>query len=44
VRKSVGCFDELAEKAGIAYSFEDIEAKSWSDRGAPPSPRGLRRR
>jgi hypothetical protein len=32
----VACFDELAEKGGIAYSFEDIEVTSWSDRGAPP--------
>lgn len=30
------CFDELAEKGGIAYSVEDLEALSWSDRGAPP--------
>ena len=30
------CFDELAEKGGIAYSFEDLQAQSWSDRGAPP--------
>jgi hypothetical protein len=30
------CFDELAEKGGIAYSFEDLQALSWSDRGAPP--------
>jgi len=30
------CFDELAEKGGIAYSFEDLQAMSWSDRGAPP--------
>jgi hypothetical protein len=38
------CFDELAEKGGIAYNFEDIEAKSWSDRGARPSRRGSSRR
>jgi len=37
------CFDELAEKGGIAYSFEDLQAMSWSDRGAPPR-RGSRRR
>jgi hypothetical protein len=37
------CFDELAEKGVIAYSFDDLEAKSWSDRGAPPR-RGPRRR
>ena len=29
------CFDELAEKGGIAYSFDDLQALSWSDRGAP---------
>jgi hypothetical protein len=34
------CFNELAEKAGIAYSFEGIEVTSWSDRGAPSSRRG----
>ena len=28
------CFDELAEKGGIPYSFEDIQVTSWSDRGA----------
>jgi len=39
------CFDELAEKGGIAYSFEDLEVASWSDRGgAPPSRRGSSRR
>ena len=38
------CFDELAEKGGIAYSFENIEVTSWSDRGASPSRRGSRRR
>jgi len=38
------CFDELAEKGGIAYSFEDIEVTSWSDRGPPPSRRGSSRR
>jgi hypothetical protein len=37
------CFDELAEKGGITYSFESLEALSWSDRGAPPR-RGSRRR
>jgi hypothetical protein len=36
-------FDELAEKGGITYSFEGLEAMSWSDRGAPPR-RGSRRR
>jgi hypothetical protein len=37
------CFDELAEKGGITYSFEGLEAVSWSDRGAPQR-RGSRRR
>jgi len=41
---SAACFDELAEKGGIAYSFEDIEVTSWSDRRASPSRRGSRRR
>ena len=36
------CFDELAEKGSIAYSFEDLAAKSWSDRGAP-ARRGSKR-
>jgi hypothetical protein len=27
------CFGEQAEKGGIAYSFQDIEVKSWSERG-----------
>jgi hypothetical protein len=39
-RRVRGLLDELAEKGGIAYSFEDIEVKSWSERGAPPSRRG----
>jgi hypothetical protein len=39
------CFDELAEKGGIAYSFEDLEALSWSERSPPtPSRRGSSRR
>jgi hypothetical protein len=38
------CFDELAEKGNIAYSFDDIEVTSWSDRGASTSRRGSRRR
>jgi hypothetical protein len=33
------CFDELAEKGGITYSFEGLETVSWSDRGAPPRRR-----
>ena len=37
------CFDELAEQGGIAYSFEDVEAVSWSER-TPSSGRSKRRR
>lgn len=29
------CFDELAERAGIRYSFEDVSAISWSDMPVP---------
>jgi hypothetical protein len=37
------CFDELAEQAGIRYSFEDVSAVSWSDVPAPKaSPRRRR--
>jgi len=31
------CFDELAEAAGVRYSFLSAEAISWSDR-APRRP------
>ena len=31
-----GCFDEPAENGGIAFSFADVAATSWSDR--PPAP------
>ena len=37
-------FEEPAAKAGIAYSFEDIEVTSWSDRGASSARRGSRQR
>jgi hypothetical protein len=33
-----GCFDELAEKGGIAFSFADVVATSWSDRPPPRNP------
>ena len=37
------CFDELAEQAGIRYSFEDVSATCWSDMPAPKtSPRRRR--
>jgi hypothetical protein len=32
------CFDVEAEKAGIAYTFRDLEAQSWSERPAPRNP------
>lgn len=37
-----GCFDVEAEKAGVRYSFADLEGQSWSDRPAPK--RGGRKR
>jgi hypothetical protein len=30
-----GCFDIEAEKAGVRYSFKDLDGISWSDRPAP---------
>jgi hypothetical protein len=33
-----GCFDEPAEKGGIAYGFENVSATSWFDRPAPRNP------
>ena len=29
------CFDAEAEKAGVRYSFADLDGMSWSDRPAP---------
>jgi hypothetical protein len=37
------CFDQLAEQAGVAYAFTDLEARSWSDRPAPRSKPGRKR-
>jgi hypothetical protein len=37
------CFDIEAEKAGVRYTFTDVEAMSWSDRPVPLS-RAKRRR
>jgi hypothetical protein len=37
------CFDELAEQAGIRYSFEEVSAVSWSDMPAPKTTRRGRR-
>ena len=40
-----GCFDFEAEKAGVRYSFVDLDGMSWSDRPAPKAaPRPKRRR
>ena len=40
-----GCFDVEAEKAGVRYSFVDLDGMSWSDRPAPKAaPRQRRRR
>jgi len=40
-----GCFDVEAEKAGVRYSFVDLDGMSWSDRPAPKAaPRARRRR
>jgi len=33
----IACFDELAELARIPYTFENVEATSWSQR--PPRRR-----
>lgn len=33
------CFDELAEAAGVAYTFDGVEVTSWSQ-----LPHGRRRR
>ncbi len=35
------CFDMLAEQAGVAYRFVDLEGQSWSER---PVPRRSKRR
>jgi hypothetical protein len=32
------CFDQEAEKAGVKYTFANLEAQSWSDRPAPRNP------
>lgn len=38
------CFDLEAEKARVAYSFEDLEGLSWSDRTPVDASRRSRRR
>lgn len=37
------CFDAEAEKAGVRYSFVDLEGQSWSDRPAPRNPHKRKR-
>jgi hypothetical protein len=27
----IGCFDEMAQLAGVAYSFDEVSATSWSE-------------
>ena len=29
------CFDVLAEQAGVAYTFIELEGQSWSERPVP---------
>jgi hypothetical protein len=38
-----GCFDLLAEQAGVAYKFVHLGGTAWSDRPVPKSG-GRRRR
>jgi hypothetical protein len=38
-----GCFDVEAEKAGVRYSFANLDGVSWSDR-PPPKQRPGRKR
>ena len=38
-----GCFDVEAGKAGVRYSFADLDGMSWSDRPAPKASRSGRR-
>ena len=33
------CFDAAAERAGVRYSFTELEGQSWSDRPTPRKPR-----
>jgi hypothetical protein len=33
------CFDQLAEAAGVRYSFADLEGVLWSDRPVPTKRR-----
>ena len=37
------CFDMEAEKAGVRYSFKDLDGQSWSDRPPPRKPHRRRR-
>jgi len=38
-----GCFDVEAEKAGVRYSFKDLDGVSWSDRPVPKAASRRRR-
>jgi hypothetical protein len=37
------CFDTEAEKAGVRYSFGDLDGMSWSHKPAPSKRYGRRR-
>jgi hypothetical protein len=37
------CFDAEAERAGVRYSFANLEGQSWSDRPVPSSRRPRKR-
>jgi hypothetical protein len=37
------CFDELAERGGIRYRFEDASAVSWSDMPTPKARPRMKR-
>jgi len=39
-----GCFDVEAEKAGVRYSFIDLDGMSWSERPVPKASRSKGRR
>lgn len=32
------CFDAEAERAGVRFSFANLEGQSWSDKPAPRNP------
>jgi hypothetical protein len=39
-----GCFDVEAEKAGVRYTFKDLDAVSWSERPVPKAGSRSKRR